>query len=200
MARKYEKVQELLPIIKARMAAGKTQREIAEEFGLKDKYVIQQLLTRERRKDIAAQVQESELGETPCSLQIGDRRGEWSCPPSCPEPVPGVPSTLCGEAVAGPPHGLSFPSCSLLCLGLRSTPDGFRRPGCPSLGASPVLAPVPRPLPEAQADFLLRPPPPTASAPAGLRGGLCLREHGPLPGSCGWRLVSWLSEGPEHSL
>ena len=113
---------------------------------------------------IAAQVQESELGETPCSVQIGDRRGEWSCPPSYPEPVPGVPSTLCGEAVAGLPHGLSFPSCSLLCLGLRSTPDGFRRPGCPSPGASPVLAPVPRPLPEAQADFLLWPPPPTASA------------------------------------
>ena len=36
MARKYEKVQELLPIIKARLAEGKTQREIAEEFGLKD--------------------------------------------------------------------------------------------------------------------------------------------------------------------
>ena len=37
MPRKYEKVQELLPIIKARLAEGKTQREIAEEFGLKDK-------------------------------------------------------------------------------------------------------------------------------------------------------------------
>jgi len=51
MARKYEKVQELLPIIKARLAEGKTQREIAEEFGLKDKHVVQQLLTRERRKE-----------------------------------------------------------------------------------------------------------------------------------------------------
>ena len=51
MARKYEKVQELLPIIKARLAEGKTQREIAEEFGLKDKYVVQRLLTRERRKE-----------------------------------------------------------------------------------------------------------------------------------------------------
>ena len=30
MSRKYEKVQELLPIIKARLAEGKTQREIAE--------------------------------------------------------------------------------------------------------------------------------------------------------------------------
>ena len=33
MARKYEKVQELLPVIKVRLAEGKTQREIAEEFG-----------------------------------------------------------------------------------------------------------------------------------------------------------------------
>ena len=34
MPRKYEKVQELLPIIKARLEEGKTQREIAEEFGI----------------------------------------------------------------------------------------------------------------------------------------------------------------------
>ena len=58
MARKYEKVQELLPIIKARLAEGKTQREIAEEFGLKDKYVVQQLLTRERRKERKAEAYE----------------------------------------------------------------------------------------------------------------------------------------------
>ena len=51
MPRKYEKVQELLPTIKARLADGKTQREIAEEFGLKDKYVVRRLLTRERRKE-----------------------------------------------------------------------------------------------------------------------------------------------------
>ena len=51
MARKYEKVQELLPIIKTRLAEGKTQREIAEEFGLKDKYVVRQLMKRERRKE-----------------------------------------------------------------------------------------------------------------------------------------------------
>ena len=51
MPRKYEKVQELLPIIKTRLEEGKTQREIAEEFGLKDKYVVKRLLTRERKKD-----------------------------------------------------------------------------------------------------------------------------------------------------
>lgn len=33
------------------VAAGKTQREIAEQFGLRDKYVVKQLLTRERRKE-----------------------------------------------------------------------------------------------------------------------------------------------------
>ena len=51
MPRKYEKVQELLPAIKARLSEGKTQREVAEEFGLKDKYVVRRLLTRERRKE-----------------------------------------------------------------------------------------------------------------------------------------------------
>lgn len=30
---------------------GKTQREVAEHYGFKDKYVVKQLLTRERRKE-----------------------------------------------------------------------------------------------------------------------------------------------------
>lgn len=51
MPRKYEKVQELLPIIKKWLAEGKTQREVAAKLGLKDKYVVKQLLTRERRKE-----------------------------------------------------------------------------------------------------------------------------------------------------
>ena len=51
MPRKYEKVQKLLPLIKARLSEGKTQREIAEGFGLKDKYVVKRLLTREREKE-----------------------------------------------------------------------------------------------------------------------------------------------------
>ena len=54
MARKYEKVQDLFPVIKARPAEGKTQREIAEEFGMKDKYVVKRLLRRERRTQIIA--------------------------------------------------------------------------------------------------------------------------------------------------
>ena len=48
---KYTHVQVLLPEIRAMEAAGKTKREIAEHFGLRDKYVVKQLLTRERRKE-----------------------------------------------------------------------------------------------------------------------------------------------------
>ncbi len=43
-------VQALLPEIKTMLAEGKTQREVAEYYGFKDKYVVKQLLTRERRK------------------------------------------------------------------------------------------------------------------------------------------------------
>ena len=50
--RKYTHVQELLPSIKAMAEAGKTQREIAEYYGFKDKYVVKWLLYRERNKQI----------------------------------------------------------------------------------------------------------------------------------------------------
>ena len=48
---KYTHVQALLPEIRAMEAAGKTKREIDEHFGLRDKYVVKQLLARERRKE-----------------------------------------------------------------------------------------------------------------------------------------------------
>lgn len=48
--RNYTHVQALLPEIKAMLAAGKTQREVAKYYGLKDKYAVKQLLVRERRK------------------------------------------------------------------------------------------------------------------------------------------------------
>lgn len=48
--RRYTHAQELLPEIQAMIAEGKTQREIAAFFGLKDKDVVKQLLKRERRK------------------------------------------------------------------------------------------------------------------------------------------------------
>ena len=47
---KYTHVQILLPEIRAMEASGKTKREIAEHLGLRDKYVVKQLLARERRK------------------------------------------------------------------------------------------------------------------------------------------------------
>ena len=48
--RNYTHIQELLPEIEAMLEEGKTQREIAAQFGFKDKYVVKHLLTRERRK------------------------------------------------------------------------------------------------------------------------------------------------------
>ena len=48
--RNYTRVQALLPEIRAMLAEGKTQREVAEYYGLKDKYVVQQLLIRDYPK------------------------------------------------------------------------------------------------------------------------------------------------------
>ena len=49
--RKYTHVQVLLPEIKAMLAEGKTQREVAESYGFQDKQVVKGLLARERRKE-----------------------------------------------------------------------------------------------------------------------------------------------------
>ena len=51
MARKYEKVEILLPVIQEMLQEGKTQREIAEQLGLSSKKVVGQLLNRQRRKE-----------------------------------------------------------------------------------------------------------------------------------------------------
>lgn len=48
--RNYTHMQILLPEIEAMIAKGKTQREVAEHFGFKDKYVVKELLKRQRRK------------------------------------------------------------------------------------------------------------------------------------------------------
>lgn len=47
----YTHAQILLPEIKTMVAAGKTQREIAEHNGVQDKQVVKKLLERERRKE-----------------------------------------------------------------------------------------------------------------------------------------------------
>ena len=49
--RNYTHVQALLPEIKAMLAEGKTQREVAAYYGFRDKQVVKKLLERERRKE-----------------------------------------------------------------------------------------------------------------------------------------------------
>ena len=49
--RNYTHIQALLPEIKAVLAEGKTQREVAEHYGFRDKQVVKRLLERERRKE-----------------------------------------------------------------------------------------------------------------------------------------------------
>ena len=49
--RNYTQVKELLLGILKMVEQGKTQREIAEHYGLKDKMVVKRLLERERRKE-----------------------------------------------------------------------------------------------------------------------------------------------------
>ena len=48
--RNYTHIQEFLAEIERMLRAGKSQREVAEHFGFKDKYVVKGLLKRERRK------------------------------------------------------------------------------------------------------------------------------------------------------
>ena len=48
--RNYTHVEELFPEIEAMLASGKTQREVAEHFEFRDKYVVKSLMKRERAK------------------------------------------------------------------------------------------------------------------------------------------------------
>lgn len=50
--RRYTKIQALLPEIKAKLAAGMSQREIEKEMGLEGDRPIHNLLRRERKKEI----------------------------------------------------------------------------------------------------------------------------------------------------
>ena len=49
-ARKCTPAQGLLREIMERLSGGKTQREVAQALGLRDKYVVKRLLVREREK------------------------------------------------------------------------------------------------------------------------------------------------------
>ena len=48
--RNYTYIKELLPTIQTMVAEGMTQREIAEHFGFKDKFVVKAVLKRARKK------------------------------------------------------------------------------------------------------------------------------------------------------
>lgn len=49
--RSYTHIKELVPTIQAMAEEGMTQREIAERFGFKNKYVVKEALKRARRKE-----------------------------------------------------------------------------------------------------------------------------------------------------
>ena len=52
MSRKYERVQELLPVVKQLAGEGYTQQQIADRLGLENKKVVKNLLWRERKKEL----------------------------------------------------------------------------------------------------------------------------------------------------
>ena len=52
MARKYEKVQEMLPVVRQLAEAGVTQQQIADKLGLNNAKVVRNLLWREKKKDV----------------------------------------------------------------------------------------------------------------------------------------------------
>ena len=51
MSRKYEKVQELLPVVKQLAEEGYSHQQIADCLGLDNKKVVKNLLWRERKKE-----------------------------------------------------------------------------------------------------------------------------------------------------
>ena len=64
--RNYTHVQALLPEIRAMLAEGKTQREVAEYYGFPDKQVVKRLLERERRKEYKLEAGISSAIPKPC--------------------------------------------------------------------------------------------------------------------------------------
>jgi len=48
--RNYTHIKDLFPTIQAMVEEGMSQREIAEQFGFKDKFVVKEALKRARRK------------------------------------------------------------------------------------------------------------------------------------------------------
>ena len=59
--RGYTHVKELLPAIHQMVAGGKTQREIAEYYGFRDKEVKKEALKRERRKKVQGSLNKEDV-------------------------------------------------------------------------------------------------------------------------------------------
>lgn len=76
--REYRHVQILAPEIEALILEGKTQREVAEQFGLKDKSVVKNLLKRERakRRKLAAGIVSRPKGRPRKTVKPGDIAAE----------------------------------------------------------------------------------------------------------------------------
>ena len=79
--RNYTHVQMLLPEIKAMLAEGKTQREVAENYGFRDKQVVKRLLERERRKErkLEAGIRPRPKGRPRKDAAPGDVMTEQAC-------------------------------------------------------------------------------------------------------------------------
>ncbi|WP_130848458.1 imidazolonepropionase [Intestinimonas timonensis] len=79
--RNYTHVQMLLPEIKAMLAEGKTQREVAEYYGFRNKQVVKRLLERERRKErkLEAGIRPRPKGRPRKDAAPGDVVAEQAC-------------------------------------------------------------------------------------------------------------------------
>ena len=79
--RNHTHVQTLLPEIKAMLAEGKTQREVAEYYGFRDKRVVKRLLERERRKErkLEAGIRPRPKGRPRKDAAPGDVVAEQAC-------------------------------------------------------------------------------------------------------------------------
>ena len=71
----------LLPEIKAMLAEGKTQREVAEYYGFRNKQVVKRLLERERRKErkLEAGIRPRPKGRPRKDAAPGDVVAEQAC-------------------------------------------------------------------------------------------------------------------------
>ena len=135
--RNYTHVQELLPEIEGMISAGKTQREVAEQFGFKDKYVVKRLLKRQREKQrkLAAGNNRAPCGrpQVAPTAQGPDTscRGELRSPANSgkqrhPRGRPLVAPTFCAERY--PRHIKAEPEPFAPCRGELCSPAGGQRP------------------------------------------------------------------------